>query len=669
MTRAQRRRRRALGAIAVVAASVTSWSAASPASAESRQSAPVELRVLSTDLVAGDAGWNARLQLLNAPLDARIVTDVHRALPNDEIRLRAALDSLATTPVRTATLLTARTPIAETLTASGEVTVAVATRSLPRAGTFPVVIRIVPAADDATVLAETVLYLVRAPTRDETKQLEVSFVAAAHSAPALAPDGTTALPDAASARLERWAALARSDRSDTTMFAIDAQELSALDASAEGGDPDLRESLRSGLAGHPIARAPWVPTDIGSWVASGAPTDLQPLLVAAQDQLGNDLGSPADGRIWFPDPSIGPASVAFLRSIGVDRMLVDNASVDRDGLPTRDAGLLRNFTVGPPEHLTIAHSVDPDLTGLVSRSVTDPVATSNRVAAALAALWLLDPGAKRGVVIDASDTPAALGAALYDTLGAGASAGSSGIATVVEVARLADLFDRSDISRRGRSGDALTRALSDPPITDVSSRASRLRQARRSANSHRALLVSPDPRVELIERLITSSMHRDLDTAASRAYLDRAIEQIDADLGAITAPQASTITVTSRDAVIPINVGNGLDREVEVSLSLRSPRLEFPDGARRTLRLRPGSNRIDVNVGVRTSGEFPVTVEISTPDDVVVIAKSELRLRSTTFSGVGVGLSIGAIAVLLIWWLRTARRTRRLRDEPTEPRR
>lgn len=98
-------------------------------------------------------------------------------------------------------------------------------------------------------------------------------------------------------------------------------------------------------------------------------------------------------------------------------------------------------------------------------------------------------------------------------------------------------------------------------------------------------------------------------------------------------------------------------------MRVRSPRLSFPDGTRQSLDLRPGVNRIDINVGVRTSGEFPLTVELATPDDQRVITKSEIRVRSTIFSGVGVILSIGALLTLLLWWVQTHRRSRRRQTE------
>ena len=59
----------------------------------------------------------------------------------------------------------------------------------------------------------------------------------------------------------------------------------------------------------------------------------------------------------------------------------------------------------------------------------------------------------------------------------------------------------------------------------------------------------------------------------------------------------------------------------------------------------------------------------------VRLATGEMSVRSTSSSVVGVALTIGAVAVLAVWWFRTSRRRRALRraDEaepetsPSEP--
>src|SRR5262249_48058798 len=96
-------------------------------------------------------------------------------------------------------------------------------------------------------------------------------------------------------------------------------------------------------------------------------------------------------------------------------------------------------------------------------------------------------------------------------------------------------------------------------------------------------------------------------------------------------------------------------------------RLEANDGRPRRVTLQPGPNTIVVPVLARTSGDFRMAVEVRTADDSILLTSTDVRIRSTVVSGVGVGIAIGALAFLVIWWGATIRRDRRRRNEPDDP--
>ena len=57
--------------------------------------------------------------------------------------------------------------------------------------------------------------------------------------------------------------------------------------------------------------------------------------------------------------------------------------------------------------------------------------------------------------------------------------------------------------------------------------------------------------------------------------------------------------------------------------------------------------RVRVPIEARTSGTFPVTIDVLTPlGDQVVAPSSQLTVRSTGLSGLGLALSVGALLVL-----------------------
>lgn len=631
--------------------------AASPAGAQG----PPTMTVQRSSLWVRDQPWTAVIKVDNVPLDSTVVLAVHRSLPTDERAARDAMDSLADPDVTTSLAAPRQTlPLGSVIAGDATMTLSIPARTVTRVGVYPVTIALyagTATGTSATPLIQTVLYLVRQPNTTSSV-FDVAFIGADAQPPVLQPDGSVQIADTGRERLRRWTQIAPADIGGTTTFSFDPQLLYGLTRTDEPEDVTLLDALRGTMADEAVIRSTFVPTDLESWSATGTSVDLQPLYVDGQQEITDRLQTTVDARIWFPDPTLGPAGLKLLRSVGVDRVVIDAPKLsDRRGLADDDSGLLQNVTLETEDNSpTVAHAVDPDLTRLVSGTATDAVAQTNQIGAALAALWLVDSATPRGVVIDATDAaPAVVGSVL------GLLRTDSPLTSV----RAGDLFDQvRTYTSSGRSGAEPVRLdLRTPTVVDQSLNSAYLRAARRSANSHRGLATGPDPGNEIIDRLLSTAPHRDLTPESARTYIGAANDRVDADLAGVIAPSESTITVTSRDAVIPLRITNALDHDITVSMRVRSPRLSFPDGTRQSLDLRPGVNRIDINVGVRTSGEFPLTVELATPDDQRVITKSEIRVRSTIFSGVGVILSIGALLTLLLWWVQTHRRSRRRQTE------
>ena len=126
---------------------------------------------------------------------------------------------------------------------------------------------------------------------------------------------------------------------------------------------------------------------------------------------------------------------------------------------------------------------------------------------------------------------------------------------------------------------------------------------------------------------------------------------------------ATPVTLTARRGTIPITVNNASEERVTVVLRLTSPKVDLPrasdpfvlEPGRRTTQLLP--------VGTRTTGSFPIRVDVLTPDGREVIAAGEIRLVSTAFNRVALGLTGGAVGALLLWWWRSDRRRRAGTDQ------
>jgi hypothetical protein len=128
-----------------------------------------------------------------------------------------------------------------------------------------------------------------------------------------------------------------------------------------------------------------------------------------------------------------------------------------------------------------------------------------------------------------------------------------------------------------------------------------------------------------------------------------------------------TITITSSKAQIPISFQNTSNQDLIVHLKLESDRLLFPDGAEQDVQLPAGrSTTVRVAVETRGSGQSPVQLTVTTTDGLA-IGSRRITVRSTFVSGVGVFLTVGAIAFLAIWWGWDIHRRRRKRSQEHHP--
>ena len=133
----------------------------------------------------------------------------------------------------------------------------------------------------------------------------------------------------------------------------------------------------------------------------------------------------------------------------------------------------------------------------------------------------------------------------------------------------------------------------------------------------------------------------------------------------ITILESDRITLASRTADLPLTVRNEQSVTVTAELVLRAEKLRFPDGDRRVVELEPGDNNLTVRVETRASGDARVTATLVSPDGRLEIGSTVVQIRSTAISGIGLLISALALAVLLVWWIRTVRRTRQARAAAT----
>jgi Family of unknown function (DUF6049) len=156
-------------------------------------------------------------------------------------------------------------------------------------------------------------------------------------------------------------------------------------------------------------------------------------------------------------------------------------------------------------------------------------------------------------------------------------------------------------------------------------------------------------------------------TARGAAYATAAENGALAELEKITIEADEQITMTSRQAEIPVAVFNDADYPVRIRIQLVSPSLTFETDAIEATFEPPGERLPNgVSATAKSSGIFPLTINIQTPDGRLTFGSKDITVRSTEFNRIALGLTFGALGFLILFY--TARALRRRRGGgPEEP--
>jgi hypothetical protein len=139
------------------------------------------------------------------------------------------------------------------------------------------------------------------------------------------------------------------------------------------------------------------------------------------------------------------------------------------------------------------------------------------------------------------------------------------------------------------------------------------------------------------------------DESAGIAYLDSVQARVRREFGKVEPPSPTFITLTSRDGVIPVTVRNLAGYRVRVRVVLLSTRLEFLEGDSQRVVLERPVQTFTFPVRAQTTGRFPVTVRLETPQGAA-IGESQIVVRSTAYNVLALVITLGAALFLAMWW-------------------
>lgn len=229
---------------------------------------------------------------------------------------------------------------------------------------------------------------------------------------------------------------------------------------------------------------------------------------------------------------------------------------------------------------------------------------------------------------------------------------------VVEAVTTGQLFSLFPTPATCRSGcRPAPTATSTPPVAAV-----RVQRARVNGFA----VAAPGARTVALQLgdLVLAGESEGLRTSQQSAVLGNAGAAVDAQLSQV-AVEGGQFTLTSSSGRLPVTVVSTAPYAVSGTLVLSSDKLIFPNGLTQwstPVTLLPRhSNAIYVKVRARASGVFRLDISLHAPGSALRLATGELSVRSTSTSVVGVVLTVGAVFVLAVWWIRTSLRRRAAR--------
>jgi hypothetical protein len=520
----------------------------------------------------------------------------------------------------------------------------------PCDGVYPLVVALED--HEGRVLDRLTTHLVLATPPPSTRKLEVAWVLGTGAEPGLSPAGSPSLPSPERKALAALAgALAASPPIPLTL-APDPAVLDALAASPHGTGRTALSALAAWAAepGHQVLDRTYFPLDPAALEAAGRGGDLARALARGGAVIAARLGVRPSPATWLVTGGLDRAALSALEALGARRFVVPDG--DLVPLPFRLTPVHPFELDGPGEPPGVL--ADPGLAADL-RASSDPVLAANDLLADLAQIYFDEPNDvhQRGVVLV---TPSSMvpPARLVETV-----ARALATSPILSPVTLDQLF--SSVPPETDQGVPLVRRLESPadPASGLPLHALGAADARLSAFA--SAVVGDAPALDGLANLALAAESQGIPRAARRADLEHLEADLSSQLAALRLPANRTVTLTAETGRIPITIVSTAPYPMRVILRVASDKLLFPHGSSQLVLVDRRDNTAYFEVRARATGDFPLHVTLLAPTGRLVLLDARFTVRSTAASVVGIALTLGALAFLLVWWARSLARARRAR--------
>jgi hypothetical protein len=192
-------------------------------------------------------------------------------------------------------------------------------------------------------------------------------------------------------------------------------------------------------------------------------------------------------------------------------------------------------------------------------------------------------------------------------------------------------------------------------------------EATQDAGTTVAQFGSLQPPPDLIRRLgrnVLVAQGRALwsDPERGLEYATESVDEAEREFDKIEVIGPEEITLTSKRGEFQFIIVNDTDYDVNVDVEMSSDKLHLPDSG--PIEVASGQKRVTVRVTTQSSGIFPLTVQLTTPDGLEISEAKPITVRSTEFNEIALGITFGALAFVVIFYVVRGIRRRRNRREP-----
>ncbi len=141
-------------------------------------------------------------------------------------------------------------------------------------------------------------------------------------------------------------------------------------------------------------------------------------------------------------------------------------------------------------------------------------------------------------------------------------------------------------------------------------------------------------------------------------FMDAIKDTIKKEVENIKIPKKQTVTLISKRGKIPISITNNSKYEYTITINLKGPNVEFPEGKNKQVKLKPKENLITIPVIIKKAKNS--TIDITLKNNKKILKESKVTVKTTYISRlIIISLTIGLILTIVLIIIFTSRRRTR----------